>query len=172
MAKHSRPPSWRAWFEEHGPRLLLFSRQQTRTEADAQDVLQDAMVRTWQKQEDGTPPPLPAVYAAIRRGAIDLARRVDRRVRRETGAMVEQAHVVWFERGLERDERNRQLERAVRQLASDQQEVLTLKLWSELTFEQIAETLEISPNTAASRYRYALQNLRRELIPTPHETAS
>jgi RNA polymerase sigma-70 factor (ECF subfamily) len=44
-------------------------------------------------------------------------------------------------------------------------EILTLKIWGELTFEQIAETLDIPMNTAASRYRYALQQLRRHLTP-------
>jgi RNA polymerase sigma-70 factor (ECF subfamily) len=32
-----------------------------------------------------------------------------------------------------------------------------------MTFAQIAEVLEISANTAASRYRYALDKLRNEL---------
>jgi RNA polymerase sigma-70 factor (ECF subfamily) len=41
--------------------------------------------------------------------------------------------------------------------------VLVLKIWGELTFEQIATELEIPPNTAASRYRYALAALRKEL---------
>jgi len=39
-----------------------------------------------------------------------------------------------------------------------------LKIWGELTFDQIATQLAISPNTAASRYRYALAGLRKELI--------
>jgi RNA polymerase sigma-70 factor (ECF subfamily) len=32
-----------------------------------------------------------------------------------------------------------------------------------LTFEEIAAVLEISPNTAASRYRYGLDKLREQL---------
>jgi RNA polymerase sigma-70 factor (ECF subfamily) len=44
--------------------------------------------------------------------------------------------------------------------------VLALKIWGELTFGQIAVQLEISPNTAASRYRYALAALRKDLIAT------
>ena len=34
-----------------------------------------------------------------------------------------------------------------------------------MTFAEIAEVLEISANTAASRYRYALDKLRDELRP-------
>ena len=40
-------------------------------------------------------------------------------------------------------------------------EVVMLKIWSELTFAQIADTLDIPLNTAASRYRYGLEMLRR-----------
>ena len=40
-----------------------------------------------------------------------------------------------------------------------------LKLRAELTFEQVASALGISPNTAASRYRYGLDKLRTRLRP-------
>ena len=49
------------------------------------------------------------------------------------------------------------------QLPEEQREVLVLKIWSDFTFAEIAEQLAISPNTAASRYRYALTALRRIL---------
>jgi hypothetical protein len=35
-----------------------------------------------------------------------------------------------------------------------------LKIWHRHTFEEIGGLLEISPNTAAGRYRYGLQKLR------------
>jgi RNA polymerase sigma-70 factor (ECF subfamily) len=41
--------------------------------------------------------------------------------------------------------------------------VVVMKFWGGLTFAQISETLAISPNTAASRYRYALEQLALEL---------
>jgi RNA polymerase sigma-70 factor (ECF subfamily) len=44
-----------------------------------------------------------------------------------------------------------------------------LKLWEEMTFAQIAEALEISPNTAASRYRYGLDKLQTLLRPLYEE---
>ncbi|OPX21729.1 MAG: hypothetical protein B1H04_06155 [Planctomycetales bacterium 4484_123] len=40
---------------------------------------------------------------------------------------------------------------------------ISLKIDGQLTFAQIGEVLGISPNTAASRYRYALEKLRRLL---------
>jgi RNA polymerase sigma-70 factor (ECF subfamily) len=153
----SEPPhSWRTWIEAHALRFLLFARDQTRCEADAQDVLQEALVEAWQRS-GGRPPDAPLVFATIRRRAIDLARRNDRRQRRELAAP------EWFCASAESTGRDEELEQAVKTLPPNLREVLVLKIWSGLTFQQIAETLGIPANTAASRYRYALERLRSSL---------
>jgi RNA polymerase sigma factor (sigma-70 family) len=166
-------PAWKAWFAQHGSRLLMFARQQTRTEADAEDVLQDAMFRLWRSGmtelgEDGNAQPsLPGAFTQIRRSAIDQARKNIRRANREDRAleMGEMTDIVWFDSTLEQDERAAAIETALKTLPDYYQEVITLKIWGDLTFEQIAETLDIPMNTAASRYRYALEKLRRTLTP-------
>jgi RNA polymerase sigma-70 factor (ECF subfamily) len=56
-----------------------------------------------------------------------------------------------------------ELEWAVRTLPADQREVIALKIDGGLTFAEIAACLGVSPNTAASRYRYALEKLRATL---------
>ena len=56
-----------------------------------------------------------------------------------------------------------------KQLPPEQRAVAHLKLWEGATFEEIAESLEISVNTAASRYRYALDKLRTRLRPIYEE---
>lgn len=57
-------------------------------------------------------------------------------------------------------DRSASLEHALARLPPEQREVVSLKLDGSLTFQQIAALLGISPNTAAGRYRYALQKLR------------
>jgi RNA polymerase sigma-70 factor (ECF subfamily) len=64
---------------------------------------------------------------------------------------------------VEHDERRTSIEAALRNLPINQAEVLVMKIWGGLTFPQIATALKISPNTAASRYRYALATLREQL---------
>lgn len=169
-AQATAQPSWRHWFAQHGPRLLLFARQQTRTESDAEDVLQEAFVRLWRRHEGEEAPPPALFFTAIRHTAIDLARKHDRRTAREEKAHETQEPVTWFERRLEAEERQDQLLAAVRELPRPQQDVLTLKVWGELTFDDIARVLEIPANTAASRYRYALNGLRKQLA-TPANDA-
>ncbi len=150
------PNDWRAWLEASARRFLLFARDQTRSEADAQDVLQDALVEAW-RRSGGRTPDHALVFATIRRRAIDLARRNDRRELREDSAP------EWFQAAADEPAQDDELERAVKMLPQNLREVVVLKTWSELTFQQIADTLGIPLNTAASRYRYALEHLRDAL---------
>ena len=46
-------------------------------------------------------------------------------------------------------------------LPDDQREVVRLRYYSKLSFQEIAEQTEVSINTALGRMRYALINLRR-----------
>jgi RNA polymerase sigma-70 factor (ECF subfamily) len=52
------------------------------------------------------------------------------------------------------------MERAIRELSAEQREVLHLKVYEGLTFQEIADQLDESINTVASRYRYAIEKLR------------
>lgn len=56
-----------------------------------------------------------------------------------------------------------ELAAALAALPSEQREIVVMKIDGGLTFAQIAQVLGISPNTAASRYRYALEKLRKFL---------
>jgi RNA polymerase sigma-70 factor (ECF subfamily) len=165
---------WRAWLEEFGPRLLLFARQQTRSQEDAEDVFQDALVKLVDKLEAGTfsggrEAWMPYLYTAIRRLAIDLGRKDDRRKRRENlvGGDEElvgtEAPHPWFESESSDDETKELLKAGLKELPDKFAEVIVMKIWGEQTFAQIGEALEISQNTAASRYRYGLEALRKRL---------
>jgi len=58
------------------------------------------------------------------------------------------------------DEDARQVERALAKLPPEQREVVVLKIYEGLTFREIAEVMNTSQDTAASRYRYAIQKLK------------
>ena len=151
---------WRRWLEDLAPKLLLFARQQARSEADAQDLVQEAVVEAVRRQQDGQPPPPAMVFATIRRRAIDLARSEDRRAERELAA-AEPISVSWFDTSVEDRERNQLIQDAMSRLPEMYREVVTLKVWGGLTFAEIADTLGVPADTAASRYRYGLIELRK-----------
>jgi RNA polymerase sigma-70 factor (ECF subfamily) len=161
-SKHDLPADsdWEQWVARHASALLLFARQQAGCEADAQDLVQDAVVESWRRWSAGAPPQLGLVYATIRHRAIDLARRDGRRAGREMAAHLESPQ-CWFDSGLDERERHMLIHKAMNQLTTMYRDVVTLKVWGGLTFAEIAEALEIPANTAASRYRYGLMELRK-----------
>ena len=109
---------------------------------------------------EAAPPPLGLVYATVRRRAIDLARRDGRRLDREVAAHLD-GPPCWFDSGVDERERNLLIQRAMNNLPEIYRNVIMLKVWSGLTFAEISEALEIPANTAASRYRYGLIELRK-----------
>jgi RNA polymerase sigma-70 factor (ECF subfamily) len=152
---------WKVCFSELAPGLVLFARQFVRSIADAEDIVQDAFVRFWRKEHSIENRAL--LFATVRSVALDLLRRDARRARREANAAleVEQTTQPHFDFD---DGSQRALAAAIDLLPVEQREVLVMKIWNELTFAEIASALEISQNTAASRYRYALAALKKNFV--------
>lgn len=153
---------WKNCFSKISPGLLLFARQWTRSAADAEDIVQEAFVKFWRRNHNVNNRAL--LYSTVRSIALDFIRRDKRRARREAIVFAEADPAIEPEFEW-KDETQSVLGAAVGCLPSDQREVLVLKIWNELTFTEIAEALGISQNTAASRYRYALANLKKSLQP-------
>ena len=53
------------------------------------------------------------------------------------------------------------LKKLIVELPSDQQEVLTMRLYKDMSFREIAEITGVSINTALGRMRYAVINIRK-----------
>ena len=154
---------WKTCFSQLAPGLVLFARQWTRSAADAEDIVQEAFVRFWRKQHDIAN--LGLLYATVRSIALDFLRRDSRRARRESTIASESEQAIQPAFEIE-DDSQRALVAALDGLPREQREVLVMKIWNELTFAEIASALEISQNTAASRYRYALAALKKTLAST------
>src|SRR5438067_9338365 len=160
---------WTGVFSEPAPGLVLFARQWVRSAPDAEDVVQEAFVRFWRRNLSIKNRGL--LYAAVRSAALDLIRRDSRRARREVEVFGDTERTVQpqFE---QMDDSQRELVAALDRLPRDQREVLVMKVWNELTFAEIGEALGISQNTAASRYRYGLGNLKKTLRPNDQAGAA
>lgn len=133
--------------------------------ADAEDVLQEVFLKL-AKRRGGTIANLRAyLFAAARNEAYSLLRRC----RRERVGLEPDA--VWSpERAEQMDPAEAcALSRALNGLPPEQREVVVLKVYEQLTFEEIGELLHAPMNTVASRYRYALQKMRCALVEANHD---
>jgi len=154
-------------YDEHAQALFAFLLNFTRNEADTRDLLQEIFVKL-ARQPDllrGAREERPFLIRLAHNAAIDLMRRRGTREKYHEEFGVEPMPI--FARADDPDEAafRDELAGALAELPAEQRAVVHLKLWEGQTFEQIAEALEIPPNTAASRYRYGLDKLRERLRP-------
>ena len=159
---------WRVCYAQLAPKLVLFARQWVASVADAEDVVQTAFVKFWRHQPDARPEHYPLLYSAVRTSALDMIRTDSRRGRREQ-VVASDPDEPFFDGTIEQNENSDIINSALRHLPESQREVLVLRIWGELSFAEIANTLGDSINTVASRYRYALDALRRILKPHEYE---
>ena len=154
-------------YDDHADALTGFLMDLTRDPADARDALQEIFIKLATRPEllDGVRDERGFLLRLAHNLAIDLIRRRAARSRAHDGLAEETpalfASTADPDEAAFRDE----LARALGALPIDQRTVVHLKLWEGLTFEAIAETLRIPPNTAASRYRYGVDKLRALLRP-------
>ena len=66
-----------------------------------------------------------------------------------------------IEKILFQDQLVKDLQNLILELPDDQKEVLTMRLYKDMSFKEIAENTNVSINTALGRMRYAIINLRK-----------
>ncbi len=158
---------WKRTFEQIAPQLVLYARQLVDSKSDAEDVVQMAFVRWWRRFPEGDNNHIPLLYAAVRTIALDQRRSDNRRVNREAKSDIAVAgeNAPSFDPQPDQKEIAAIVQKALQDLPQEQREVVTLKLWGDLTFNEIAAMTGDSINTVAGRYRYALQAMQRKLAP-------
>ena len=157
-------------YDAHAQALFAFLLNLLRNENDARDVLQELFVKIARqpdclrnaREERGF------LLRMAHNLAIDALRRRETRDRNHEAYGQES---MFFEASPTPDEQTyrEQLAAALGEIPAEQRAVVHLKLWEGLTFEAIAETLNISTNTAASRFRYGMDKLRDRLRPLYEE---
>jgi RNA polymerase sigma-70 factor, ECF subfamily len=143
------------------PRLVLAAHRLLGDMADAEDVVQMTLMAVWEKVQTGEI----ANTAAYLRKAVEwnaIKRRARRRRDVSLCLVEEAAEPVTEDDGQEQFD-PATLEAALDGLPHAQQTVLRMKYYLGLTFQQIADVLSISSNTAASRCRYGLLALRKKM---------
>lgn len=158
-------------YDEHAAGLFRYARSILANEQAAKDVLQEVFVKVARSGMPEVENEKAWLYRLAHNGAIDQLRRSStrrdfERARREDVETSGPGNAVCDP---DRVEIGCQLEAAMAELPPEQQSVVRLRLWQEMTFQEIATIQGIPLNTAASRFRYALATLRGRLKPLYEE---
>jgi len=143
----------RRLYEEHGRALLAYASALLRDSSAAEDVLHHVFLNLLKGQTRMNGHPAPYLFRAVRNTALNHIRGQSREV--ELGE-----RAVWLESPDGSAETSIALQSALTSLPAEQREIVVLKVWGQLTFEEAAAVIGISPNTAASRYRYGIEKLK------------
>lgn len=143
-------------YRQHGPALLLFAIAMTGERSSAQDVVQQVFVRLLERGLGDVVHAKAYLYQCVRNAVLNSAKVQERNVPLDEDT-------PWFD-VLNRDfTEELSLRRGLQALPSEQRQVVVLRVWCGLTYAETAGLLEISANTVASRYRYALEKLREAM---------
>jgi RNA polymerase sigma-70 factor (ECF subfamily) len=145
--------------DEHGAALALYAAQWTDA---ADDCVQEALVEL--ARQVAVPENLRAwLYRVVKHRALNAARGARRRRERESRAATDRLRMPEFT-GAQREETFAVVE-AVNRLASDERELVVMRIWGGLSYDEIAAALAISTSSAHRRYQKALEKLRNVLEP-------
>ncbi len=158
-------------YDEHAQALFAFLLNFTRDENDTRDLLQEIFTRLAREPGllKGARDERAFLIRLAHNAAIDLMRPRGTRQKYHDQFAEEEISIFAADANPDVAAFRESLSRALAELPEDQRAVVHLKLWENLTFEQIATALDIPPNTAASRYRYGLDKMRERLRPIYEE---
>ncbi len=154
-------------YDDHAQALFAFLLNLTRHEADTRDVLQELFVKLARQPQSlqGVRDERAFLLRLAHNAAIDLMRRRGTREKNYEQLAADTATIFASTSDPDEQAFRAALTDALGELPPEQRAVVHLKLWEGLTFEAIADALDLPPNTAASRYRYGLDKLRERLRP-------
>lgn len=142
--------------DRHGPALVLYARQIC---DEPEDVVQEAFLEFM--TQSARPDNVAAwLFRVVRNRALDRIRSSQRRTSRHLKvAGGEQWLTVNFDSRLDAAA----VTDSLKQLDADLREIITARIWGELSFEQIGDLLNTSSSTAHRRYVEGLERLRERL---------
>lgn len=123
---------------------------------DAEDALQEVFVKLALKSCSHVEDLRPYLFRMARNEAINTLRR-----RKREHRLMENYGEENVNNNDPFSAANHDWQKLLARLPLEQREIIALKIWEEMTFAEIAHIVKTSPNTAASRYRYGIERLRK-----------
>ena len=151
----------RAFYEAHHQGLFTYALALTGCRHAAEDALQNAFCNLLRRRK--APTELrPYVFRCVRNAAVDFVRSI----RRET-ATDSVFEILNGQSSPVPVPVQQEIEHLMQQLSEDERESILLKVYSGMTFKEIADVRGVSINTVASWYRRGIQRLQEAVREDP-----
>lgn len=161
-------PALSGLFDLTAQRLVRFAATISRHQQDAEDAVQMTLLTVSNRPKLLASAEQPWHYL-LRMVRNDTLRIMRKKKSWTPLACLDQVPTSCAMDALETEDQNQAILAALHSLPQAQSEVVVLKIWESMTFDEVGSVLDISPATAASRYRYAIAKLSSKLQSHDHE---
>jgi RNA polymerase sigma-70 factor (ECF subfamily) len=157
----------------HQQRVFTYVRMLVKDSALAEDIFQDVFLKVIHTLKSGNYNEegkfLPWIMRIAHNLSIDHFRRAKRMPFVQNSSSSDEFDIFRtlrisddnIEDKLVKDQILKDVKRLIKELPAEQQEVLILRHYADMSFQEIADFTNVSINTALGRMRYALINLRK-----------
>jgi len=165
MAQALTETKLREWMQKMGPRLVNLGAAICRDRHRAEEIVQEAFIRLWQRPPDTGE----VVYPAwLRRVVVNLSINALKRTRRPVAIPEHSSDpalqsVQQPDARCARDESIERVRAALDRLDESKRAIIVLRAYEQLSYEQIAEHLDVPIGTVMSRLNRARSSLMEEL---------
>ena len=156
-----------ALVRRHYNGLCVFAARMTRSDATAEELVQDVLLRVWQHHEEWAVSGSVAayLYAAVRNTALNHVRRERYLERWQAGAaaQADAPRVPEADEDVRAAELAAALERAIDELPLRCRQVFILRRQHHMSCAEVARVMQIAPKTVEIQMGLAIKALRRKL---------
>lgn len=148
-----------AWYDAYSDKLMLYARAWL-----AEDAAQDAVQVAFTRLLTGTAPPTDVqawLFRTVHNEAITRLRKKARHARH--GKLLSAQQPSWFESRSDDLIDGRTAQAILMALDPSQREVVVLRIWGQMSLQEIADVVGVSLTTVHSRYKAALAAIRKRM---------
>ena len=154
-------------YRQHRQALFSLALTITGCSGLAEDAVHDAFVRLCGMQAAPSGRLAAYVFAAVRNSAVDCFRRAKREQKLAEKLFAATPGIDTTNTSPATDDASRRLRQEIEALDEGTREIIVMKIYGELTFDEIGKVLDTPAATVATRYRRAMltleERLRRDL---------
>lgn len=150
-------------YRQHRQALFSLALTITGCSGLAEDAVHDAFVRLCGMRTAPSGRLEAYVFATVRNSAVDCCRRAQRERKLAGTLFAEIPDIAVANTNSAIDETSARLRHEIESLDDGTREIIVMKIYGELTFEEIGNAIDTPAATVATRYRRALQTLEERL---------
>ena len=154
----SRTSDIQRFFTEYSAGLCLYARQLL--PESSEDAVQEAFVKLISQKSMPTNVK-PWLYRTVRNECVSRLRK--KRVRDKAAQALQANSRLWFKPDTDNKLDSETVQIALKKLDTELREVITLRLWAQLGFEEMSEVTGIPTSTLHNRYKRAITALKDKL---------